>query len=194
MVKGKRTKDTQYHGQRESVFFQLPFGHDIVCLLSVFLWPCYCLSYVSFPLSTILSVFFQLPFGHDIVCLLSVSQDRQYHGQREADKRQTISWPKENGQKTHNIMAKGKLTKTDNNMVSFPLAMLVSVFCQIPFVHDIVCLFSFPLSIILSVFSQFPFGHDIFWLLAKGKLKKDRNHHGQRETDKRQTITWPKEN
>jgi hypothetical protein len=58
-----------------------------------------------------------------------LTKDRQYHGQREADKRQTISWPKENGQKTHNIMA-------------FPLAMLLSVFCQFPFGHDIVCLFS----------------------------------------------------
>jgi hypothetical protein len=48
----------------------------------------------------ILSVFSQLPFVHDIVCLLSVmakgklTKDRQYHGQREADKRQKISWPK----------------------------------------------------------------------------------------------------
>jgi hypothetical protein len=29
---------------------------------------------------------------------------------------------------------------------------------------------------------------------TKGKLKKDRQYHGQRETDKRQTITWPNEN
>jgi hypothetical protein len=107
--------------------------------LSVFLWPCYCLSFVSFPLTMIWSVFFQLPFVLDIVCLLSVSlwpcyclsfvsfplamildnnmdkgkltKDRQYHGQREADKRQTISWPKRSWKKTDNIMAKGKLTK-----------------------------------------------------------------------------------
>jgi hypothetical protein len=57
-----------------------------------------------------------------------LTKDRQYHGQREADKRQTISWPKENGQKTDNIMAKE--------------AMIVSVFFQLPFGHDIVCLFS----------------------------------------------------
>ena len=25
-----------------------------------------------------------------------------------------------------------------------------------------------------------------------GKLTKDRQYHGQRETDKRQTISWPK--
>jgi hypothetical protein len=29
---------------------------------------------------------------------------------------------------------------------------------------------------------------------AKGKLKKDRQYHGQREAEKRQTITWPKRN
>jgi hypothetical protein len=138
-------------------FFQLPFVHDIVCLC-------------------------QFSFGHVIVCLLSVSlwlkKDRPYHGQRETDKRQTITWPKENWQKTDNNMAKGKLKKdrqyrgqrqtdirqtitwpkenwqkTDNIMdkgkltkglsfVSFPLAMLLSVFCQFPFGHDIVCLLS----------------------------------------------------
>jgi hypothetical protein len=38
---------------------QFPFGHDIVCLLSVSLWPWYYLS-------------LQFPFGHDIICLLSV--------------------------------------------------------------------------------------------------------------------------
>ena len=40
-----------------------------------------------------------------------LTKDRQYHGQKEAEKRQTISWPKGNSQKTDNIMAKGKLTK-----------------------------------------------------------------------------------
>ena len=30
--------------------------------------------------------------------------------------------------------------------------------------------------------------------MAKVKLKKDRQYHGQRETDKRQTISWPKGN
>jgi hypothetical protein len=78
-----------------SVLCQFPFVHDIVCLLSVSLWPWYCLSFVSFPLAMMVSVFFQFPFGHDIV----------------AEKRQTISWPKGNWQKTDNIMAKGKLTK-----------------------------------------------------------------------------------
>ena len=38
-------------------------------------------------------------------------KDSLYHGQRETDKRQPISWPKGNCQKTDNIMAKGKLTK-----------------------------------------------------------------------------------
>ena len=27
--------------------------------------------------------------------------------------------------------------------------------------------------------------------MAKGKLTKDSQYHGQRETDKRQTISWP---
>jgi hypothetical protein len=34
-----------------SVFFQLPFGHDIVCLFSASFCPWYCLSFVSFPLA-----------------------------------------------------------------------------------------------------------------------------------------------
>jgi hypothetical protein len=46
-----------------------------------------------------------------------LTKDRQYHGQREAEKRQTI-------------------------FVSFPLPMILYVFCQFPFGHDIVCLFS----------------------------------------------------
>ena len=29
--------------------------------------------------------------------------------------------------------------------------------------------------------------------MAKGKLTKDRLYHGQRQTDKRQPISWPKE-
>jgi hypothetical protein len=68
---------------------------------NVSLWPWYCLSFVNFPLAMVLSVFCQFPFGHD----------KQYHGQRETDKRETISWPKRNWLKTDNIMAKGKLTK-----------------------------------------------------------------------------------
>jgi hypothetical protein len=42
-------------------------------LLSVSLWPWYCLSFVSFSLFVILAVFCQFPFGHAIVCRLSVS-------------------------------------------------------------------------------------------------------------------------
>jgi hypothetical protein len=45
-----------------------------------------------------------------------LTKDRQYHGQRETDKRQTISWPKWNWLNTDNIIAKGKLTKTANIM------------------------------------------------------------------------------
>jgi hypothetical protein len=96
MAKGKLTKDRQYHGQREtffvsfswamilSVFCQVLFGHDIVCLFSISLWPWYCLSFVSFPLPMILSVFCQFPFGHDIKGKLT--KDKQYHGRRETDK------------------------------------------------------------------------------------------------------------
>ena len=29
-------------------------------------------------------------------------------------------------------------------------------------------------------------------IMAKWKLTKDRQYHGQRETDKRQPISWPK--
>ena len=31
-------------------------------------------------------------------------------------------------------------------------------------------------------------------IMAKGKLTKDSQYHGQRETDKRQPISWPKGN
>jgi hypothetical protein len=51
-----------------SVFCQFTFDHDIVCLLSVSLWPWYCLSFVSFPLAMILSLFCQFLFVHYIVC------------------------------------------------------------------------------------------------------------------------------
>jgi hypothetical protein len=143
-------------------FYQFPFGHDTVCLLSVSLCPWYCLSFVTSPLAMLLSVFCQFPW------------------KRETDKRQTIAWPKVKWQKTDNIMAKGKLTKdrhyhgqreteknhtiswtkgnwqtTDNmSFFSFLLAMILSVFCQPPFVHDIVSL------------CQFPFGHDVVCLLS----------------------------
>jgi hypothetical protein len=178
----------------------------ILSVFSVSLCPWYCLSLVSFTLVMILSGFCHFPFGPDVVCLLPVSLCRQYHGQRETDKRQTTSWPngnwqrqtiswtKGNLQKTDNIMAKGKLTKDRQHyclsFVSFPLAMIVSVFCQIPFVHDIVCLFSFPLSMILSVFSQFHFGHDIVWLLSLSLWPTSwPNGNWQR-----QTISWTKGN
>jgi hypothetical protein len=61
--------------------------------------------------------------------------------------------------------------------VSFHLAMILSVFCQLPIDHDIVCLLSFslwpwywlsfvsfPLAMISAVFCQFPCGHDIVCL------------------------------
>jgi hypothetical protein len=51
---------------------------------------------------------------------------------------------------------------------------------------------------ILSLFCQFFFGHDIVQktdnIMAKEKLTKERQYHGQRETDKRKTISWPKGN
>ena len=40
-----------------------------------------------------------------------LKKDIQYHGQRETEKRQTLSWPKGNRKKTDKNMAKGKLTK-----------------------------------------------------------------------------------
>jgi hypothetical protein len=96
MAKGKLTKDRQYL----SVFCQFNFGHDIVYLLSLHLSPSYCLSFVSFSLAMILSVFCHFIFGHDIVFFLlakdKLTKERQYHGQRETNKRQTISWPKGN--------------------------------------------------------------------------------------------------
>jgi hypothetical protein len=40
-----------------------------------------------------------------------LKKERNYHGQKEAEKRQTISWPKESCKKTNKIMAKGKPKK-----------------------------------------------------------------------------------
>jgi hypothetical protein len=42
----------------------------------------------------LLSVFFQLP--DNIMDKGKLTKDKQYHGQKEAEKRQTISWPKGN--------------------------------------------------------------------------------------------------
>jgi hypothetical protein len=186
--------------------------------LSVSLLPCYCLSFVSLLLAMLLSVFCQSPFGHvrswqktdNIMDKGKLTKDRQYQGQREAEKRQTISWPKGSWQKTYNIMDKGKLSASFwpwycLSFFSFLLAMMLSVFCQFPFAHDIVCLLS------VSLWPWYYYGqrktdkrHTISWpkgnwqktdnIMAKGKLKKDRQYHGQRETDKRQTISWPKGN
>jgi hypothetical protein len=144
MAKGKLTKDIPYHGQRETDI-QFPFGHDIVCLFSASFWPWYCLSFVSFPLSI---------KTDNIMSKGKLKKDKQYHGQREADKRETISW------------TKGSWQKTDN------------VFCQFPFGYDVVCLMSVSLCSIM----------------AKRKLKKDRQYHCQRKTDKRHTISWTKGN
>jgi hypothetical protein len=46
---------------------------------------------------------------------------------------------------------------------------------------------------IFSIFCQFN------WqkrknIMAKDKLTKDKQYHGKRETDKRQTIAWPNRN
>jgi hypothetical protein len=211
--RGNWQKKRQYHGLREtdkwhtiswskvkwqkidklSLFCQFPFGHDIVCLLSVSLWPWSCLSFVTSPLAMILSVFCHFTFGHGIVCLLSLHL--WYHGQRWSDKRQTISWPKVKWQKTDNNMAKGKLTKDRR---------------QFLFGHDIVCLLSlhlwpwyclsfvsFPLSldiVCLLSDSLWPWYCLSFWpkvkwqkrdiIMAKENLTKDRKYHGQRGTDK----------
>ena len=40
-----------------------------------------------------------------------LTKDRRYQGKRKTDKRQTITWPKGNGQKTDNIKDKRKLKK-----------------------------------------------------------------------------------
>jgi hypothetical protein len=110
-----------------SVFCQLHFGYDIVCLLSLILWPWYCLClsvslwswyclslsislwpwyclcFVSFTLAMILSVFCQLPFGHGIVCRLSASLWLWYCLSFVSfPLAMVLSW-----QKTENIMAKG---------------------------------------------------------------------------------------
>jgi hypothetical protein len=146
-----------------------------------------------------------------------LTKDRQYHGQKEAEKRQSISWPMWNWQKTDNIMAKVKLTKDIQyhgqtwyclSFVSFPLSMILSVFCQFSFGHVIVfllsvflwpcyCLsfFGFHLAMIMSVFWQrqtisWPKGN---WqkpdnIMTKGKLTKDRQYNGQRETEKTDNI------
>jgi hypothetical protein len=57
--------------------------------------------------------------------------------------------------------------------------MILSVFCQFPFGHDIVCLFSAGK---LTKTDN---------IMDKGKLTKDRQYHGQKEAEKRQSISWP---
>jgi hypothetical protein len=87
------------------------------------------MSFVSFPLAMILSVFVSFPLAiimakgkltktDNIMDKGKLTKDRPHHGQRETDKRQSMSF------------------------VSFPLAMILSVFFQLPFGHDIVCLLS----------------------------------------------------
>jgi hypothetical protein len=176
MAKGKLTKDRQYHGQ------QFTFGHDIVYHLSLHLWPWYYLFSVTSSFAMILSVFCQFNFGHDIVYLLSLHLSP------------SISWPKGNWQKTDNIMAKGKLTKKrqyhgqrwsdKRQIISWPKRnwqktnnMMVVCFCQFTFGHDIVyhlSLHLWPWYYLFSVTSSFAM------IL-----------YGQREADKRQTISWP---
>jgi hypothetical protein len=113
-----------------SLFCQLPFGHAIVCPLSVQLWPWYCLSFVSFHLAMILSVFCQLPFGHAIVCLLSVQLWPWY----------CLSF------------VSSPLTMIFLSFVSFPLAMILSVFCQLSFGNDIISLLSVSLCPLYCLF------------------------------------------
>jgi ABC-type bacteriocin/lantibiotic exporter with double-glycine peptidase domain len=67
-----------------SVFSQFPFGHDIVWLLSLSLWPWCCLSFASFPLSMILSVFVSFHLAM-MLAKGKVTKARQYHDQSETD-------------------------------------------------------------------------------------------------------------
>jgi hypothetical protein len=158
-------------------------------------------------LSMILSVFCKFSFGHVIVCLFSVSlwqktdnnmakgkltKDRQYHGQKEAEKRQTISWPKGSWKKTDTICLLSVFFWPWYclSFVSFHLSMILSVFSQFSFGHVIVC------------FCQFPFGDDIVCLLSVFlwacyclsfvsfplAMTKDRQYNGQRETEKTDNI------
>jgi hypothetical protein len=150
MDKRKLTNDRQYHGHRETDKDRQYHGQREVSLC-----PWYCLSIVSFTLAMMLSVFCQFPFVNDIVCLLSVSLH-------------TISWTKGNWQKTDNIMAKGKLTKTDNIMDKGKLTKTDNNRAKGKLTKACYCLsfVSFPLAMMVSVFFQFPFGHDIVFLLS----------------------------
>ena len=67
MAKGKLTKDSQYHGQRET-------DKDRKNIMAKG----------------------KLQMTDNIMAKGKLTKDRQYHGQRETDKRQTISWPKGN--------------------------------------------------------------------------------------------------
>jgi hypothetical protein len=68
----------------------------------------YCLSFVLFLLTIVLSVHRPFSFDHCNVCLSSFfiwptmvkrkrTKDRQYNGQKKKDEGQTIQWSKEDG-------------------------------------------------------------------------------------------------
>jgi hypothetical protein len=75
--------------------------------------------------------------------------------------------------------------------------MIYAVFCQFPFGHDIVCLFSVSLWPLDNIMAKEKLKKTTN-IMAKGKLTKDRQYHGQRETDKGHVIVcrlsvslWP---
>jgi uncharacterized membrane protein len=144
-----------------SVFCHLTCGHDIFCLLSLTLWPWYCLSTISWPKG-------KWQKTDNIMATGQVTKDRQYHGQRVSDKRQKISWPQVKWQKTVCLLSLALWPWYCLSFVTYPLAMILSIFCHLPFGHDIVCLLSltlwpwyclsfvtYPLAMILSVFCHF---------------------------------------
>jgi hypothetical protein len=77
------------------VFFQLPFVHDIVCLLSVF-QPDNIMTKGKLTKDRQYNGQRETEKTDNIMDKGKLTKDRQYHDQTEAEKRQTISWPKGN--------------------------------------------------------------------------------------------------
>jgi hypothetical protein len=121
-------------------------------LLSLHLWPWYCLSFVTWPVAMILSVFCHLPFGHDIVCLLSLTLWPWYC-------LSFVTYP------LAMLLSVFCHLPFGHDIVCLLSLHLWPWYC-LSFV-------SFPLSMILSVFCHLPFGHDslgLFWCTASGYL------------------------
>jgi hypothetical protein len=145
----------------------------------------YCLSFVLFLLTLVLSVLRPFSFDHCIVCPSSFFF--QYNGQKKKDEGLTIQESKEKGRRTDNTMVKRKRTKDrpyNGQKKKDPSSFFFwPLYCQ-SFVL-------FLLTMVLSVLRPFAFDPCIvspssffFWPLYCQSFV----YNGQMQKDERQTI------